>query len=387
MELEVKSTEGTESERLAAKRIMPLLQNHHRLLATLLLGNALCFETLPIFMDAIMPSWAAILISTTFILVFGEVVPQALCVGPQQLQIASSATPLVNFFMTISFFVTIPIGKALDYFLGTHGQHRYDKKMLIKIVGLHAKKATTSPDAQELSNVPAGHGHEGHGHKKEQALEQEEYDIIQSTIELKEIKVEEIMISIDKIFSVSAEAQIDKSLLLKIAKRGYSKVPIYRGAKNNIVGIIPTKKFVNADEFTGSSIDQAYKYSQPTFVPRDQTLLELLSIFQKGNTQTVFVTSKMVKGNQASPSKNFNSQYDTKVDYNQEVLGLVTLKDLFERLCKVEIRDDDEHIYSVVQTNRRRGSTRFGRQVTDHGRMDQMAEPKMAGGLHQPLNS
>lgn len=140
MELEVKSTQGTDSEKLAAKRIMPLLRDHHRLLATLLLGNAICFETLPIFMDAIMPSWAAILISTTFILIFGEVVPQALCVGPQQLQIASNATPIINFLMMISCFITVPIGKGLDYFLGVHSEYRYDKKTLINIVGLHAKK-------------------------------------------------------------------------------------------------------------------------------------------------------------------------------------------------------------------------------------------------------
>lgn len=140
LELEVKSTSGTEEEKIAAKRIMPLLRNHHQLLATLLLGNAICFESLPIFMDAIMPSWAAILISTTFILIVGEVVPQALCVGPQQLQIASKSSPLVSFLMTVTCCITVPVGRALDHFLGVHEEYRYDKQTLISIVGLHARK-------------------------------------------------------------------------------------------------------------------------------------------------------------------------------------------------------------------------------------------------------
>jgi len=38
-------------------------------------------ESLPIFLDAIMPSSLAILVSTTFVLIFGEILPQAICLG------------------------------------------------------------------------------------------------------------------------------------------------------------------------------------------------------------------------------------------------------------------------------------------------------------------
>lgn len=31
-----------------------------------------------------------------------------------------------------------------------------------------------------------------------------------------------------------------------------------------------------------------------------------------------------------------------------KILGIVTLKDLFERLLKLELKDDDHHLYSVV---------------------------------------
>jgi metal transporter CNNM len=164
-------------------------------------------------------------------------------------------------------------------------------------------------EGQELGHVAPANGHGDHGHGADHALESEEFKIIQSTIELRDIKVDEIMINIDRIFSVSADATIDKSLLLKIAKRGYSKIPIYKGPKNNIIGIIPTKKFLNGDEYTGSCVEEAYKLSQPTFVPRDQSLLELLSIFQKGKTQTVFVTSKTLNNGTATPGHKFHSVY------------------------------------------------------------------------------
>lgn len=58
------------------KKIKPLLLKKHLLLVTLLLSNAVAMETLPIFLDAIVPAFLAIIISTTAVLVFGEVLPQ-----------------------------------------------------------------------------------------------------------------------------------------------------------------------------------------------------------------------------------------------------------------------------------------------------------------------
>lgn len=41
-------------------------------------------ESLPIFLDAIMSATMAIILSTTIVLVFGEVIPQAICMGENQ---------------------------------------------------------------------------------------------------------------------------------------------------------------------------------------------------------------------------------------------------------------------------------------------------------------
>ena len=76
LQLEIKLKNGTEEEKRHANNILPIIQKKHLLLSTLLLSNAVAMESLPIFLDAIMPASLAILISTTFVLIFGEVVPQ-----------------------------------------------------------------------------------------------------------------------------------------------------------------------------------------------------------------------------------------------------------------------------------------------------------------------
>ena len=55
-----------------AKNIMPLVSNHHYLLVTLLLLNSLANEALPIFLDEIVPSYIAIILSVTLVLFFGN---------------------------------------------------------------------------------------------------------------------------------------------------------------------------------------------------------------------------------------------------------------------------------------------------------------------------
>lgn len=69
----------------AAKRVLPILQQHHWLLVTLLLANAAAMEALPIFLDALVPAYAAVIISVTAVLIFGEIIPQAVCTGPSQI--------------------------------------------------------------------------------------------------------------------------------------------------------------------------------------------------------------------------------------------------------------------------------------------------------------
>lgn len=78
LNLEIKLENGTPEEIEDAKKILPILERKHLLLATLLLGNALAMESLPIFLHAIMPATLAILLSTTVVLVFGEILPQVI---------------------------------------------------------------------------------------------------------------------------------------------------------------------------------------------------------------------------------------------------------------------------------------------------------------------
>jgi metal transporter CNNM len=101
------------------------------------LCNALALETLPIFLDRIVPSTYAILISVTAVLLVGEVIPQAICIGPQQLYIAECTAPLVTFLCYITSPISWPIAKSLDAMLGEHKLTRFTNDQLKGLVKMH----------------------------------------------------------------------------------------------------------------------------------------------------------------------------------------------------------------------------------------------------------
>jgi metal transporter CNNM len=143
-ELKRLETLGTPEDKENVKKILRVKSDHHLLITTLLLGNAMCFETLPIFMDSLMPSWMAILLSTSVILIFGEVLPQALCTGQYQIRIAVALAPVVLGFMYLFYPIGYPIARALDYFLGHAQGIEFNKDYLKTTLSIVANQGADS---------------------------------------------------------------------------------------------------------------------------------------------------------------------------------------------------------------------------------------------------
>ncbi len=79
--LQVIARSGTRTERENAQRVLNVLQRgRHWVLVSLLLGNVIVNETLPIVLDRdLRGGFFAILASTVLIVVFGEIIPQSIC--------------------------------------------------------------------------------------------------------------------------------------------------------------------------------------------------------------------------------------------------------------------------------------------------------------------
>lgn len=101
----------SEQERARARKLLPIIQQRHRLLVTLLLMNSISNEALPIFLEKMVPPPVAILLSVTLVLFFGEIIPSAIFTGPDQLEIASKLTNVVRTAM----FLLYPLVSVFPY--------------------------------------------------------------------------------------------------------------------------------------------------------------------------------------------------------------------------------------------------------------------------------
>jgi metal transporter CNNM len=72
--------------------------------------NAIVMESLPIYVDKMVPEAQAIIICVFLELIVGEVIPMAVCSGPKQVEIAEIFAPSVKILMWISSPVSWPVG-------------------------------------------------------------------------------------------------------------------------------------------------------------------------------------------------------------------------------------------------------------------------------------
>lgn len=117
-ELSIMENSGTPQEKRYAKIIRPVRKRGNFLLCTILLGNVLVNNTLAILLDDLTGSgMAAVVGATLAIVIFGEIIPQAIC-SRYGLAVGARTMWFTKFFMVITFPMSYPISRILDCILG-----------------------------------------------------------------------------------------------------------------------------------------------------------------------------------------------------------------------------------------------------------------------------
>lgn len=129
LSLEIQAAQDIEVAK-SAKTIFAVIKQHHWMLVTLLLVNAMALETLPIFLNKTVSEFVAILLSCVGVLFVGEIIPMSFCTGPNQIKIAELMCPIVLGLMYITSPITWPIAKGLDMWMGEHKVRRFNNTEL-----------------------------------------------------------------------------------------------------------------------------------------------------------------------------------------------------------------------------------------------------------------
>ena len=362
--MELREKTGTQMEKEYSKVILPVLSNHHWLLCTLLLMNSFAMEALPVFLDRVFSRLTAVIISVTLLLIFGEVIPQALCTGPRQIQIAAMAAPMTRFLMIVSWPITYWLGKCLDIILGEQGKTRYQNQDLKALVEMHTYEAIKKISEEEEKNpyiakedIPKPSNTMG--------LSPEEANLMISALEIRDKKVVEIMISFDKVYSIKHEEPINRKKVLEILDKGFSRIPVFRNDdKTDLIGILRIKQLISIDFNQNRSLKElGIRLKLPLVISPKMTLIDLLREFRKGKSHMAFITEQ-VELLQAKLGLNRNNSVQFNLRYNEtfseskkiKILGIITLEDVIEQIFNLEIMDEEEYEKSKRGKGVRMGS-------------------------------
>ena len=175
IDLRVRMRCGTPREAADAEKLLRLAEHepHHHLLVTLLLLNACANEAMPLFLDKLVPSYVAILISVTLVLFAGEIIPAAIFTGPSRLRLAASLSGLVRFLMLLMSPIAWPLAVVLD-------------KLVPEETELVSRKEVIA-----LSEVQREFARE-RGRPEGEEFDEDEVDLVRGALSLAQVKVEEV---------------------------------------------------------------------------------------------------------------------------------------------------------------------------------------------------
>lgn len=238
--------------------------------------------------------WLALAMLTYVSIVLGELYPKRIAMNMKE-NLAVVTAPVIIF-----------LGKIVSPFVWLLSA---STNLISRITTMNFDDADEQMTRDEIEYILT---------KSEQTLDAEEIGMLQGIFNLDEMMAREVMVPRTDAFMVNIEDDINV-IMPEIIRQNFSRIPVYEGDKDNIIGLIHIKKIL-AESFTNGfdQLNIRRIMQEPLFVPETIFVDDLLKSFR--NTQ---------------------NQMAILLDEYGGVSGIVTLEDLLEEIVG-EIDDETD---------------------------------------------
>ncbi len=278
----------------AAKRVLPLRKNSYLSVASIVLSNVGVISATSLVLDQRLNGWVAGLLSTLLIVIFGEVLPQALFTR-HALAFCSYFAPVLR----LMIFVTYPLAKPLQLLL--------DK--------LFGREKSPLQSRRELGIMITEHLG-----RDESELDEDEIEIIRGALTLSEKRVRDIMTPISKVYWLTPNTLVNDKKVDEIKTMSWSRIPVFNKTRTECFGILLMKDMVDIDfDEHPYRVDELPLHSTP--VVGSMTALD--TMFRK------FISAR---------------SHLIPIERDDKIVGIVTIEDLIEEILGHEIEDESDHL-------------------------------------------
>ncbi len=247
---------------------------------------------------ALVASFATI---TVLHIVIGEQAPKVLAIQKSEATTLAIAAPL-RFFYVITFPAIWLLNTLSNGLLSLFG-----------VKAVHGSDVHTAEELRILLDQS----------KESGEIQDSEHELIENVFQFNDRMVRQIMVPRTKLAALDVNAPEDK-LLEKIFSEGYSRLPVYDGSIDNIVGVLNVKDLLPIVR-RGEAIELARIMRPPYFVPETKKINRLLRQFQRKHIVMAIVSDEF-----------------------GGVAGIVTIEDIMEELVG-EIQDEYDNEVPVVE--------------------------------------
>jgi CBS domain containing-hemolysin-like protein len=285
-----------------------------RLLATILIGQNLFTSAASSLATALATAWvgetygvpAAIVFSTLALFVFAEMTPKA---------VAAASPVSISRAVAVPMAWTMRILSPIVRVLGSMSTR------MLRVFGIPEKTPSlTEEEMKSLFNLGAEEG----------VIHGEERKLLHKVLEFGDRTVRDIMVPRTKVVAVPETARFD-DVRLVLKEHKFSRVPVYRGALDNIVGILNAKDLfeLSDEEERNFSLD---RYLDPPFlVPEFKRAEDLFREMRRRRTHMAVV-----------------------VDEHGGTAGIATIEDAIEELLgPIQDEYDEEETPGFVAAGER----------------------------------
>ena len=281
-----------------SSKLKDLLDNPRRLLVSILTGNTIvnvgigslaAIITYRISPDNQNLMLLQVIVVSIVLIIFGEILPKTIA-----MRSSSQFANIVYYPLRVFMILLHPITLILNGI----------NKFVLKLIPKEEKSFDTEEELEILAELGEEKG----------SLEEEESDMIRSIIKFDDKTVREVMTPRVDILSLPSDASIDDAMDL-IAKKQFSKIPLYRENIDEITGIIYAKDLVPYLIGSRPNVKLQSISRNVYFVPEQKPIDDLLNDFKEKKISLAIV-----------------------VDEWGGTSGMVTLEDIVEEVMG-EIRD------------------------------------------------
>ncbi len=296
---------AVERNESGAKQALYILDHFERAISTLLIGTNLCHIFLSSLVTMVVTRrWGLSVVTvstilTTLVVFFAaEMLPKSIAKKfPERLAKACSGS--LRFFMTLFY----PLSAALSW-LGE------------KAAKMKKSEPELSVTEDELYDIIEDMTEEG-------SLDEEQGELISSALQFGDLTVESVLTPRMDVAALNVEAD-GEEILASIKAQNHSRLPVYEGSIDRIIGILQIRKYIKEYLRQGKAPELRTLLDEAFFVHQSTELAELLPMMSKQRINMAVVTD------------NFGG-----------TLGIVTVEDIVEEIFG-EIWDEDDVVEEPV---------------------------------------